>query len=425
MTSTYPDSYFAATASPHHVYAPLRGEVTADVCIVGGGFTGLSAALELAERGYRTVLLESRRVGWGASGRNGGQVGSGLRTGIFGVEKIVGREGAKAFWRMTEEAKAIIAERIARYDIRCDYRPGNLLAVTRERFLPGLAAEAEHLQKHYGYDGYRMLSREEMRRMVASAAYCGGRMDSGGGHLHPLNYLLGVARAASAVGALIHEDSRVVDIRWKDPAVLRTADGSVKASHVLLCGNAHLGDVATQIGGKIMPVVNHVLATAPLGASRSRELIPGDCCVHSTKFVVDYFRLSCDHRLLFGGGETYSRREPPDIKNFVRKYMLAVFPQLSDVDIDYAWSGTLAITMSRLPHFGRVGPNGLFVQGFSGHGVALTQLAGRLMAETIAGRAERFDLFANLKHRTFPGGTLFRQPLLVLGMLYYALRDRF
>lgn len=425
MTSSYPDSYYAATANAHDAYQPLRGELAADVCIVGGGFTGLSAALELAERGYRTALLESRRVGWGASGRNGGQVGSGLRTGIFGIEKIAGRERAAAFWRMTEEAKAIIAERIARYDIRCDYKPGNLLAATRERFLPGLAAEAEHLQKHYGFDGYRMVGRDEMRRMVASESYCGGRMDTGGGHLHPLNYLLGVARAASSLGALIHEDSPVVDIRWGDPCVVRTANGSVRASHVLLCGNAYLGGLAPQIGGRIMPIVNHVLATAPLGEARARALIREDCCVHSTKFVVDYFRLSADHRLLFGGGETYSPRELPNIKSFVGKYMLNVFPQLSDVDIDYAWSGTLAITMNRLPHFGRAGRNGLFVQGFSGHGVALTQLAGRLMAETVAGRAERFDAFAALEHRNFPGGTLLRRPLLVLGMLYYALRDRF
>lgn len=425
MRLTYPDSYYAASANPHEPYDPLCGESTADVCIVGGGFTGLSAALELAGRGRRTVLLESRRVGWGASGRNGGQVGSGLRCGIFELEKLAGREGAAALWRMSEEAKAIIAERIERHDIRCDYKPGNLLAVTRNRFLPALEAEAKHLRRHYAYDGFRMVDGHEMRRMVASESYCGGRMDARGGHLHPLNYLLGVAKAASSLGAVIHEQSEVVDIRWGDPCVVRTAEGSVRASRVLLCGNAYLGGVVPQIGGKIMPIVNHVLATAPLGESRARELIPDDCCVHSTKFVVDYFRLSADHRLLFGGGETYSPRELPDIKGFVRRYMLKVFPQLADVEIDYAWSGTLAITMNRLPHFGRIGDHGLFAQGFSGHGVALTQLAGRLMAETVSGTSDRFDRFAALDHRDFPGGTRLRYPLLVLGMLYYALRDKF
>ena len=424
MASSYPESYYAATSIPHESHAPLRGTLDADVCIVGGGFTGLSAALELAERGYRPVLLEARRVGWGASGRNGGQVGSGLRVGVRGMERLVGRERAAAFWKMSEEAKSIIRERIERYDIDCDYKPGNLLAVTRERFLDGLSAEAEHAAKHYGYDGYRMLDREEMRRAIASDSYCGGRLDHGGGHLHPLNYLLGVAKAAASRGAEIYEDSEVTDIQWGDPAVVRTSGGVVRARYVLLCGNAYMNDVAPSIAAKIMPIVNHVLATEPLGQNRARELIRDDCCVHSTKFVVDYFRFSSDHRLLFGGGETYSMRELPDIKGFVRRHMLEVFPQLSSVRIDYGWSGRLAITLNRLPHFGRVGRQGLFVQGFSGHGVALTQLAGRLMAETVAGTAERFDLFSGLKHQSFPGGTLLRKPLLVLGMVFYSLRDK-
>lgn len=423
--TSYPDSYYAATANAHDAYPRLEGDMEADVCIIGGGFAGVSAALSLVERGYGVVLLEARRVGFGASGRNGGQIGSGLRSGIREIERIAGRHNARLLWQMCEEAKAMIAERIARYDIQCDYKPGNLLAVTRERFLPGIAAEAEHLARHYGYDGYRMLSRQGIREIVASHVYCGGRLDAGGGHMHPLNYLLGVADAARSLGAKIYELSRAEDIRWGTPSVVRTRSGKVRARYVLLCGNAYLGDLVPKIGGKIMPITSHVLATAPLGAERARALIANDCCVHSTKFVVDYFRLSPDRRLLFGGGETYSDRERPDSRSFVRRYMLAVFPQLADVAIDYAWSGRLAITMSRLPHFGRVGMNGFFVQGFSGHGLALTQLAGRLMAEAVAGDAERFDIFAGLKHRTFPGGTLLRKPLLVLGMLYYATRDRF
>ena len=369
--------------------------------------------------------MEAGPLGFGASGRNGGQIGSGLRAGMREIERICGRDKARTLWEMCQEAKAIIAENIRRFDIRCDFRPGNLLAATRERFLPGLAAEAEHLSRHYGYGGYQMLSQQRIREMVATDAYCGGRMDTGGGHMHPLNYLLGVAAAARAAGAEIFENSEVLDVRWSEPCVVRTARGQIRASYVLLCGNAYLGDLSPGIGGKIMPIINHVLATEPLGDGRARELISNDCCVHSTKFVVDYFRLSADGRLIFGGGETYSDREFADIKGFVRRYMLAVFPQLKDVGIDYAWSGRLAITMSRLPHFGRVGRRGFFVQGFSGHGVALTQLAGRLMAEAVAGDAERFDLFAGLKHHSFPGGTLLRKPLLVLGMLYYALRDRF
>lgn len=423
--NTRPDTYYAATAYSHPPCPTLEGGRDTDVCIVGGGFSGLSAALSLAERGYRVALLEANRLGFGASGRNGGQIGSGLRAGIRGIERIAGRENARLLWKMCQEAKTIISERIERFGIACDYKPGNLLAATRERFLPGLAAEAEHLSRHYGYDGYRMLSRQEIRGMVATHAYYGGRLDTGGGHMHPLNFLLGVAAAARSLGADIFEHSKAVEIRWADPCVVRTAKGQIRAGYVLLCGNAYLGGLVPRIGGKIMPITNHVLATAPLGEERARALISNDCCVHSTKFVVDYYRLSADRRLLFGGGETYSDREIPDVKNFVRRYMLAVFPQLEDVAIDYAWSGRLAITMNRLPHFGRIGRHGFFVQGFSGHGVALSQLAGRLMAEAVAGDAERFDVFAKLNHRTFPGGTLLRKPLLVLGMLYYAMRDRF
>jgi gamma-glutamylputrescine oxidase len=422
---SYPNSYYAATAHPYPPYPSLDGEGEADVCVVGGGFAGVSAALCLTERGYRVALLEAGRMGFGASGRNGGQIGSGLRARMGEIERLAGRDNARMLWQMCEEAKAIIAQNIERFDIRCGFRPGNLLAATRERFLPGLAAEAEHLSEHYGYGGYQMLSARQIRALLATDAYCGGRMDTGGGHMHPLNYLLGVADAARSRGAEIFEQSEVLDVRWSDPCVVRTARGQIHAPYVLLCGNAYLGNLAPRIGDKIMPIVNHVLATEPLGEERARELISNDCCVHSTKFVVDYFRLSADGRLIFGGGETYSNREIADIKGFVRRYMLAVFPQLEDVGIDYAWSGRLAITMNRLPHFGRIGRRGFLVQGFSGHGVALAQLAGRLMAEAVAGDAERFDVFARLKHRSFPGGTLLRKPLLVLGMLYYALRDRF
>ncbi len=422
---SYPASYYAATARSYPPCPTLEGEQEADVCVIGGGFSGVSAALSLAERGFSVALLEAERLGFGASGRNGGQIGSGLRNGIREIERVAGRDDARVLWDMCEEAKAIIAEHIERFSIDCDYKPGNLLAVTRDRFLPGLAAEAEHLERHYGYSGYQMLSRQQIREVVATEAYCGGRMDSGGGHLHPLNYLLGVADAARSLGVMMFENSKALEVRWSDPATVRTASGQIRARHVLLCGNAYLGKLVQEIGGKIMPIVNHVLATEPLGEDRARALISNDCCVHSTKFVVDYFRLSADRRLLFGGGETYSDHELADIKGFVRRYMLAVFPQLENVAIDYAWSGRLAITMNRLPHFGRIGRNGYYVQGFSGHGVALTQLAGRLMAEAVAGDAARFDMFARFKHQSFPGGTLLRKPLLVLGMLYYSLRDRF
>ena len=419
-----PDSYYAATAPGLDRRPALAGREAADVCVVGAGFTGVSAALHLAERGYSVIVLEAERVGWGASGRNGGQVGSGLRESMDELERTLGPSRAEAAWSLCEEAKAIIADRIARHGIECDWRPGNLLASTRERHLGWIETEAEFCRRRFGYRGYRMLSRAEIREEVASDCYVGGRMDAGGGHLHPLRFVRGMSAAADGAGARIFEGSRVERIRWGRPAEVSTARGVVKAEHVVLAGNAYLGRLEPGIESRIMPIVSHQLATEPLGERRARSLIKSGACVHSTRFVVDYYRCTSDHRLLFGGGETCSDRPLHDPRAFVRRYMLRVFPQLADVGVDYAWSGRLAITMNRLPHVGRITPNGFFAHGFSGHGVALTQIAGKLIAEAVAGTAERFDVLAGLRHRSFPGGAWFRHPLLVLGMLYYTLRDK-
>ena len=417
-------SWYAATAPAVDPGPVLAGRERADVCIVGAGFTGISAALHLAERGYSVVVLEAERVGWGASGRNGGQVGSGMRETIDELERALGPSRAGDLWALCEEAKAIIADRIARHRIDCDWRSGNLLASTRERYMGWMEAEAEFCHRRFGYRGYRMLSRAEMREEVASERYVGGRMDVGGGHLHPLRFVLGMAAAAAEAGARIFEGSRVERIRWGHPAEVATAKGVATADYVVLAGNAHLGRLEPRIESRIMPILNHQLATEPLGERRARALIRSGACVHSTRFVVDYFRCTPDHRLLFGGGETWSDRPPRDLVAFVRRYLLRVFPQLGDVRVDHAWSGRLAITMSRLPDVGRIAPNGFFAHGFSGHGVALTQIAGKLVAEAVAGTAERFDVLAGLERRSFPGGRRLRHPLLVLGMLYYALRDR-
>ena len=421
----FPDSYYAATAPVCERRPALAGRERTDVCVVGAGFTGVSAALHLAERGYSVVVLEAVRVGWGASGRNGGQVGSGLRESMSALEHSLGPLCTGTLWTLCEEAKAIIAGRIDRHGIQCDWQAGNLLASTRERYMGWIEREAEFCRRRFGYRGYRMLSRAEMREEVASACYVGGRMDEGGGHLHPLRFVLGMAAAAARAGARIFEGSRVERIQWLRPARVSTSHGIVEADYVVLAGNAYLDDrVEPRIGSRIMPIVNHVLATEPLGEDRARTLIRSGACVHATKFVVDYYRCTADHRLLFGGGETYSDWPLDDPKAFVRRYMLRVFPQLADARIDYAWSGRLAITRSRLPHVGRLAPNGFFAHGFSGHGVAFTQIAGKVVAEAVAGTAERFDVLAGLRHRAFPGGTRLRHPLLMLGMLFYALRDK-
>jgi gamma-glutamylputrescine oxidase len=421
-------SYYAATAVGDQPRAVLRGEATCDVCVVGGGFTGLSSALHLAERGYDVVLLEAERLGWGASGRNGGQMNSGQRKDQLSLERRFGPGLARQLWDLAEEAKATVRERVGRHAIACDLKPGNLVVAYKASDAGGLARYSDHLRDRYGYEETRAVSREELGGMLGSDIYHGGYLDLGAGHLHPLNYALGLARAAEEAGARLHEASRVTGIdhaaRPDGRTHVSTAEGRVSARYLVLACNGYLDRLDGRIAARIMPINNYVAATEPLGEEGGQALIRDDVCVTDTKFVVDYYRLSADRRLLFGGGETYSRRFPADLAGFVRRYMLRVYPQLSETRIDYAWGGTLAITMNRMPSFGRLGANGFYAQGFSGHGVALTSLAGKLIAEAVAGTAERFDVIAGLPQRDFPGGTLLRWPGLVAGMLYYSLRDR-
>ena len=418
--SGYPPSWYAATAAALPPLPPLAGGETADVCIVGAGYTGLSAALHLAERGYSVVLLEAERIGWGASGRNGGQLGTGQRKDQRAFEKMLGAEWARRLWDLGLESNALVKDLIARHGIACDLKPGLLHAAWKRGDAAWLKDDVEYLAANYGYDKSRYVPRDEMREMVASERYRGGVLDAGGAHLHPLNYALGLARACLAKGVRIYEDTRALDTSGTG---VKTAQGMVNASHILLACNAHLGRLEPRIAGAIMPINNFIVATEPLGA-RARELIRDDVCVQDTKFVIDYYRLSPDGRLLFGGGESYSPNLPKDIAGFVRKPMLRVFPQLEDVRIDYAWGGTLAITMKRIPHFGRLAPNILYAHGYSGQGINIATLGGKLLAEAVAGQAERFDLIADIKTPEFPGGTWLRYPGLVAGMLFYAMKDR-
>jgi len=418
------ESYYLATAVDLRDRPALRGEIACDVCVIGGGYTGLSAALHLAERGYDTVLLEAARIGWGASGRNGGQLGSGQRKSQRDVERLVGIDDARRLWAMAEEAKAIVKERVRRHDIRCELKPGLITAAWKPVHVSGLTKNANHLRDVYGYPHIRVLGRDEINAAVGTAVYHGGTLDSDAGHLHPLNYALGLGLAAEAAGARLFENSRATALTRQGAPCATTAQGAVRARHLVLACNGYLGRLEPRLDGETMPINNFVLATEPLGESRARALIRDDVAVANTKFVLDYYRLSSDHRLLFGGGENYRPGFPADLKSFVRRYMLRIYPQLADARIDYAWGGTLAITLNRLPCFGRLDPEIFYAHGFSGHGVALTSLAGKLIAEAVAGTAERFDVFARLPHRHFPGGPLLRWPATVLGLLYYGLRDR-
>jgi gamma-glutamylputrescine oxidase len=420
----HPASYYVASANAMPAHPPLEGSLRADVCIVGGGYTGLSALLHLAERGYDAVLLEAARVGAGASGRNGGQLASGQRIGQGALEAQFGHARAQLLWQLAEEAKATVKGRIARHRIACDLRPGVLDAAHKPAHAEALRREADHLARHYDYPHARYVPPDEMRQMLGTGRYFGGMLDADAGHLHPLNYALGLARAAVAAGGRICESSAVTKIGPGRPPPVETAAGEVRARYVVLAMNGYLGRLVPALAGRIMPINNFILATAPLGEAGARALIRDNVAVADTKFVIDYFRLSADHRLLFGGGESYSARLPADLLGIVRRRMLKVFPQLAPVPVDYAWGGTLAITRSRLPHFARLAPEVLVAHGYSGQGVGLATLAGKLIAEAIAGTAERFDVMAGLQVPRFPGGTLLRWPALVLGMLYCGLRDR-
>ena len=417
-------TWYEASAWGRHSWPALDGDRRADVCVVGGGYTGLSAALHLAERGFRVVLLEARRIGNGASGRNGGQLGSGHRRPQALLERALGVEAARRLWELAEEAKAAVRERIARHRIACDLKPGIAVAAHRPRHARALAREAEHLRTRYGYDAIDILDRAALEAEVAAEGFHGGILDRGAGHLHPLNYTLGLARAAGAAGVAIHEGAPVRALARGAPNAVSAGAHTVHAEAVVLACNGYLEAPDPGIGRRILPIDNYILATEPLGEEKARALIPNDIAVTDTRFVVNYFRLSPDRRLLFGGGESYGRGLMTDPGRLVRRHMLRLFPQLAGARIDHAWGGTLAITRTRMPSIGRLEGDLYYAQGFSGHGVALTTLAGKLVAEALAGTLERFDAFARLPQPPFPGGVLLRRPLAAFGLACYALRDR-
>lgn len=416
----YPTSYYAATATPLPVQPPLKGAARADVCIIGGGYTGLSAALHMAERGYSVRLLEAHRVGFGASGRNGGQIGPGQRIEQDAIERMAGRADALALWQMGLDARDLVHDLIARHGMNCPIAPGVIHADWQADGMRHSHAYAEKLARDYAYHDLEPLDRAQIQDIVQSDAYQGGALDHGAGHLHPLRYTFGLAKAAIAAGAIIHENALAVAIEPGAKPIIRTQTGHVQADHVILAANGYLGELNRRVATKVMPINNFIVATEPLPDG---TVLTRNHAVADSKFVINYFRLSDDNRLLFGGGESYGYRFP-DIVRTVRKPMLQVFPQLADAKIDYAWGGTLAITRSRLPCFMRVAPNILSASGYSGHGVALATLAGRIMAETVAGQSARFDLVSRLPLATFPGGQSLRSPLLALAMTWFGLRDR-
>ncbi len=422
MTDHAP-SFYAATANPFPHQPALAGEVSADVVVVGGGYTGLSAALHAAEAGFSVVLVEANRIGWGASGRNGGQMIPGMRWGIVELAEQFGDEQARRLVSVANEAGDRVRARIAKHAIECDLRQGHFQAAAKQSHLYAMRRELDCLERLLGYEGARIVPQRDVGDYVASPIYHGGLYDRNGGHLHPLNYALGLAQAALDAGVRIFEGTPALSVDHGSPVVVETPQGRVTAHRGVLACDAFMGSVDKDLGRMTMPVANYNVATAPLEPDRAAALIPSGAAVADSKFVLNYYRLSNCNRLIFGGGEKYTPAPPPDIAGFVRPYLEHVFPQLKGIPIDYAWGGLVGVTLNRLPHFGRAG-NCFYAHGWSGHGVLLTTLAGELIADAMRGHAERFDLFASLPGRPFPGGPLLRHPLYVLGMLWFVLKDR-
>lgn len=419
----YPASWYAATALPLARFAPLKGASKADVCVIGGGYTGLSAALHLAQAGRDVILLEAQRVGFGASGRNGGQLGSGQRAGQDELERSLGQEHAARLWEMAEETKTLVKSLIAEHKIDCDLKPGVAETASTTADVDEIHAYADHLNRRYGYDQIETLDHAALQDVCPSPDYKGGALDMGAAHLHPLNYALGLARAAAAAGVRIHEGSTVHHIEEGRTVKVQTDAGHVVADHVILACNGYLGTLNRKVAARVMPINNFIAATEPLGDG-IKDVLPRDVAVADSRFVVNYFRLSKDGRLLFGGGESYGYRFPTDIAAKVRKPMSVIFPHLRDIKIDYAWGGTLGITIKRMPYLARVAPNILSASGYSGHGVGNATHAGYLMARAIQGDGDGFDTMASIPTPSFPGGPALRNPMLVMAMTWYAMRDR-
>ena len=421
--------YEASTNRPP--YEPqAKGEIDCDLLVVGGGFAGLSAALEMAKLGYKVALLEARNLCWAASGRNGGQALPGLSSGMKLIEKQLGLASARRIWQMSCEAVELITKRITTYKIECEWAPGSITCADSPRKARDLAQELAYMQQVYGYE-QQWFDRNQVRDLIASPRYYAASLEPIGGHLHPLKYGLGLARACRDAGVSMYEHSPVNRLEYKgDKVFAHTGKARLQASYALLAGNCLLEQFAPRLAAslarRIMPVGTYIGATSPLGETLARELIPGNQAVCDNSFVLDYFRFGGDTSLLFGGRVSYSTRTPRNLVGVMQQRIARIFPQLegnTQAQVRLAWGGFVDITANRAPDFGRIRPNVYYLQGFSGHGVALTNLAGLLVAEAISSQAERFDLFAAIDHRTFPGGRLLRTPSLALAMIYYRLRD--
>jgi len=426
---TYPDSYYAASANKTVTYPQLEESVHCDVCVVGGGYSGLSTAIALQEKGYQVTLLEGANIGFGASGRNGGQLVNSFSRDLDHIEKHYGLDTARAMGSMAFEGADCIRDLIKRYNIDCDYKQGGFFAAFTDKQMKGLE-QKQALWQRYGNKKLTMISKSEVKDIVDTNAYVGGLVDQHCGHIHPLKLALGEAAALCSIGGQIFEQSKVINIEEtvdqgvNNEVVVKTDKGCVTAKTLVLAGNAYMGNLEPKLARKSMPCGTQIVTTEILPEALAKSLIPSQYCVEDVNYKLDYYRVTADNRLLFGGGVTYGGGDPTSIKRFLKPHMDKIFPAMKDYKIDYAWGGDFLLTLSRLPQLGRIGSNIYYAQGYSGHGVNTSHLAGRLLAETIHGEHSRFDVFASLPHYNFPGGRLMRVPAVIMGAWYYGLRDK-
>ncbi|WP_073327705.1 NAD(P)/FAD-dependent oxidoreductase [Wenxinia saemankumensis] len=420
----YPPSWYVRTTDlPHRPRPRLEGGIRADLCVIGAGYTGLWAALTAARAGLKVVVVEAHRAGFGASGRNGGQVHSGFNKPQSWLETRLGADTARALWELSEDGKASLRNFCASHAPETLFRPGIAHGEYDAAEVEAAKAEADFLNDRYGYDRIEMLDRDGIRSLVKTESYVAGQIDRGAGHLHPMRYCAALARAAETAGADIHELTEATGIVHGDPATVTTPRGRVVADHVIIAGNGYLPGIEPKVAARVMPINSFIGATEPMG-ERWRDVLAEDIAVADSKFVVNYYRFTEDRRFLFGGRESYSIGYPKEIAPALVARMRALFPQMADVEVESVWGGTLGITVTRLPHLARVAPNVLSGAGFSGHGVSLAGLSGRAMAEAVIGQAGRFDVLSQLPVPRFPGGARLRAPLLTLAMTWFALRDR-
>ncbi|WP_027857185.1 NAD(P)/FAD-dependent oxidoreductase [Marinobacterium jannaschii] len=420
---SHTSSYYAASANDKSLRPALKGDVRADICVIGAGFTGMSTALHLAENGFKVVVLEATRIGFGASGRNGGQIVHSYSRDIDFIEKHYGKNTGTEMGKMAFEGGKIIRRLVADYNINCDLKDGGIFAACNSKQLRELE-EKKTLWEAHGHQHLELLSADDTQNYIGTDRYSGALMDHSGGHFHPLNLVLGEAAALESLGGVIYEDSVVTRVEEGSPVKIHTASGCVTADYTVVAGNAYLGGLIPQLESKAMPCGTQVITTEPLSEAQQKALLPKDNCVEDCNYLLDYYRLSGDGRLIYGGGVTYGAREPGKIESLIVPKMLKTFPELQGVKVDYAWTGNFLLTLMRLPQFGRIGSNIYYAQGYSGHGVTSSHLAGKVLSDAIQGQAERYDIFAGLPQYPFPGGRALRIPYTAMGAWYYNLRDK-